>query len=103
MLPKPPRLVTLRVNDVTRFVDGSVNADALTHIVIEKIPATSWWMIGFMPAVGELVRCTDGSWMTRPPQSCPRGHLLRPGAMLVGTSRAARVVVGTQPGCMGRR
>jgi hypothetical protein len=26
------------------------------------------WMIGFMPAVGELVRCTDGSWMTRPPQ-----------------------------------
>ena len=23
-----------------------------------------------MPAVGELVRCTDGSWMTRPPQSC---------------------------------
>jgi hypothetical protein len=23
-------------------------------------------MIGFMPAVGELVRCTDGSWMTRP-------------------------------------
>ena len=43
-----------------------------------------WWMIGFMPAVGELVRCTDGSWMTRPPHSCPRGHLLRPGAMLVG-------------------
>src|ERR1700739_4677384 len=37
-----------------------------------------------VPAVGELVRCTDGSWMTRPPQSCPRGHLLRPGAMLVG-------------------
>ena len=20
-----------------------------------------WWMVGFMPAVGELVRCTDGS------------------------------------------
>jgi hypothetical protein len=37
-----------------------------------------------VPAVGELVRCTDGSWMTRPPQSCPHGHLLRPGAMLVG-------------------
>jgi hypothetical protein len=41
-----------------------------------------WWMIGFMPAVGDLVRCTDGSWMTRPPQSCPRGHRLLPGAML---------------------
>src|ERR1700744_1925595 len=41
-------------------------------------------MIGFMPAVGELVRCTDGSWMTRPPQSCPHGHRSRPGAMLVG-------------------
>jgi hypothetical protein len=26
-------------------------------------------MIGFMPRVGELIRCTDGSWMTRPPQS----------------------------------
>jgi hypothetical protein len=39
---------------------------------------------GIMPAVGDLVRCTDGSSMTRPPQSCPRGHLLRPGAMLVG-------------------
>jgi hypothetical protein len=29
---------------------------------------------GTMPAVGALVRCTDGSWMTRPPQNCPRGH-----------------------------
>jgi hypothetical protein len=44
----------------------------------------AWWLIGFMPAVGELVRCTDGSWMTRPPQSCPRGHRLGRGAMLVG-------------------
>jgi hypothetical protein len=31
-----------------------------------KSPVDVWWMIGFMPAVGELVRCTDGSWMTRP-------------------------------------
>jgi hypothetical protein len=37
-----------------------------------------------MPAVGDLVRCTDGSWMTRPPQSCPHGHPLGPGATLVG-------------------
>jgi hypothetical protein len=37
-----------------------------------------------MPAVGELVRCTDGSWMTRLPQSCRHGHRFRPGAMLVG-------------------
>ena len=35
-----------------------------------------------MPAVGGLVRCTDGSWMTRPPQRCPRGHRLRPGHTL---------------------
>jgi len=31
-------------------------------------------MIGFMSAVGALARCTDGSWMTRPAQSCPRGR-----------------------------
>ena len=43
-----------------------------------------WWMIGFMPAVGELVRCTDGRWMIRPPQHCPRGHRLSPGRVLVG-------------------
>jgi hypothetical protein len=41
----------------------------------------------FMPAVGALVRCTDGSWMTRPPSErrsvpfpaslgCPRGQVL---------------------------
>ena len=29
-----------------------------------------------MPAVGELVRCTNGGWMVRPPQRCPRGHRL---------------------------
>src|SRR3954462_102839 len=29
---------------------------------------------GYMPAVGALVRCTDDSWMVRPPQRCPRGH-----------------------------
>jgi hypothetical protein len=37
-----------------------------------------------MPAVGELVRCTDGSWMVRPPQRCPRGHRLGAGRTLVG-------------------
>jgi hypothetical protein len=37
-----------------------------------------------MPAVGNPVRCTDGSWMTRAPQSCPNGHRFRPGATLVG-------------------
>ena len=31
---------------------------------------------GVMPAVGELVRCTDGSWMVRPPQRCPRWPLI---------------------------
>ena len=40
---------------------------------VRKSAVDVWWMIGLMPAVGELVRCTDGSWMTRPPQSCPRG------------------------------
>jgi hypothetical protein len=28
-----------------------------------------WRTIGSMPAVGELVRCIDGSWMTRPHQA----------------------------------
>jgi hypothetical protein len=37
-----------------------------------------------MPAVGELVRRTDGRWMIRPPQHCPRGHRLSPGRVLVG-------------------
>jgi hypothetical protein len=37
-----------------------------------------------MAAVGELVRWTDGSWMVRPPQRCPRGHRLAPGRTLVG-------------------
>ena len=43
-----------------------------------------------MPAVGVLVRCTYGSWMTRPPQSCPRGHRLGLSAMLVGVLKEAR-------------
>src|SRR6202008_3074819 len=47
-------------------------------------------MIGFVPAVGDLVRCTGGSWMTRPPQSCPHGHRLRPGAMVVGRQPCSR-------------
>ncbi|MDT7719826.1 MAG: hypothetical protein QOE94_837 [Mycobacterium sp.] len=37
-----------------------------------------------MPADGELVRCTDGRWMVRPPTHCPRGHRLQPGRVLVG-------------------
>jgi hypothetical protein len=37
-----------------------------------------------MPAVGELVRCTDGRWMVRPPERCPRGHQLGAGRVLVG-------------------
>src|ERR1700739_2850109 len=37
-----------------------------------------------MPAVGELVRCTDGRWMIRPPERCPRGHRLGPNRTLVG-------------------
>jgi hypothetical protein len=45
-----------------------------------------------MPAVGELVRCTDGRWMVRPPERCPRGHQLR----------ADRVLIGHQPcSCVG--
>jgi hypothetical protein len=66
---------------------------------------------GIMPAVGDLVRCTDGSWMTRPPQSCPHGHRLRPGAMLVGHQPCSTCRVDTRPGrashaarwCTGRR
>jgi hypothetical protein len=35
-------------------------------VVPSPTSADVWWMIGFMPAVGEMVRCIDGSWMTRP-------------------------------------
>ena len=42
--------------------------------------------------LGELVRCTDGRSMARPPQRCPRGHRLG----------AHRVLVGHQPcSCRG--
>ena len=37
--------------------------------------------LGGVAAVGELVRCINGAWMARPPQSCPRGHRLRPGPL----------------------
>jgi hypothetical protein len=46
-----------------------------------------------MAAVGELVRCTNGSWMVRPPEHCPRGHRLSPN----------RALVGHQPCGCGRR
>ena len=36
-----------------------------------------------MPAVGELVRCTNGSWMVRPPERCPRGQQLRAHRVLI--------------------
>jgi hypothetical protein len=35
--------------------------------------------------VGELVQSTTGQWIARPPQHCPRGHLLRSGRFLVGS------------------
>lgn len=37
-----------------------------------------------MPQVGELVRTTAGTWITKPPQRCPNGHDLGPGRVLVG-------------------
>jgi hypothetical protein len=35
--------------------------------------------LGVMPAVGELVRCTDGRWMVRWLERCPLGHQLGAG------------------------
>jgi hypothetical protein len=100
--PKPPRLVTLRVDDVARFVDGSVCARGVTDMGIVKILVTSWWMIDFMPAVGDLVRCTDGSWMTRPPQSCPRGHRFTGGRLLDGLAGWPRRQHSAVPQGQGR-
>ncbi|OCB09211.1 hypothetical protein A5717_25890 [Mycolicibacterium porcinum] len=37
-----------------------------------------------MPKVGDLVRCTDGTWMTLAPTHCPNGHPLGPRRELVG-------------------
>jgi len=42
-----------------------------------------------LPAIGELVRCTDGSWIVRPPTNCTRGRRLLPGWMLVGQQPCA--------------
>ena len=33
---------------------------------------------------GQLVRATDGKWMTKPPYRCPNGHRLGTGQVLVG-------------------
>jgi hypothetical protein len=38
-----------------------------------------------MRGVGELVQSTRRGWMVRPPTRCLRGHLLRPGRVLVGS------------------
>ena len=40
--------------------------------------------VGTMPAVGDLVRCTNGAWMVRTPERCRRGHRLGAGRVLVG-------------------
>lgn len=37
-----------------------------------------------MPRIGELVQTTAGTWITRPPLRCGRGHGLTPGRVLVG-------------------
>jgi hypothetical protein len=53
---------------------GPINySDAeLCDLVPSPTSVDAWWMIGFMPAVGALVRCTDGSWMTRPHRRAAR-------------------------------
>jgi hypothetical protein len=38
-----------------------------------------------VPAVGDLVRSTDGDWMVRPPLHCPSGHRLKRGRILVSS------------------
>jgi hypothetical protein len=43
-----------------------------------------------MPAVGELVRCTDGRWMVRPPLHCPRRA---PARARPGARRSSAVLV----------
>jgi hypothetical protein len=40
-----------------------------------------WFRVVAMP--GELVRTTDGKWITRPPSRCPNGHPLGPNQVLV--------------------
>lgn len=37
-----------------------------------------------MPDVGDLIRTTAGTWITRPPARCPNGHELGPRRVLVG-------------------
>jgi len=39
-----------------------------------------------MTAVGELVRFPSSQWSGPPPLRCPRGHLMRPERMLVGST-----------------
>ena len=58
--------------------------DVRMRNLLSSIPARPRSPCG-MPAVGELVRCTNGAWMVRPPLRCPRGHRLRPGHTIVGT------------------
>jgi hypothetical protein len=41
-----------------------------------------------MPAVGELVWFSASQWAV-PPLRCPRGHLMRPERMLVGSTECS--------------
>lgn len=42
-----------------------------------------------MPEVGDLVRTTVDTWITRPPARCPNGHALDAGRVLVGHEACA--------------
>jgi hypothetical protein len=37
-----------------------------------------------MPRVGDLVQTTAGTWITKPPSRCAKGHPLGPRQVLVG-------------------
>ncbi len=47
--------------------------------------------MGYMPAAGELVRCTSGGWMVFPPSRCQAGHRLRPNNVRVVPTPAMRM------------
>ncbi len=43
-----------------------------------------------MPAVGDLVRPTEGAWMVLPPRRCPQGHSLACRVSVRAARRARR-------------
>jgi hypothetical protein len=63
---------------------GPVGVSAKRKLLRNRAAHLVSGVTGVTPAVGELVRCTDGPWMVRPPERCRHGHPHLPGRTIIG-------------------